>query len=171
MIATDPVCGMQVDERNAAGKSEYGGKIYSFCSAGCRAAFDQHPEHYLLRREGGAAGRGPRGRAGNSDRREGGYSPDVIRVREGVLLRLLFDRQESSDCTARVAFPDFGISKALPAFRKTVVEFVPDKAGEFGFACGMNMVHGTLVVERVTVAYNPERVSPGELKEAIVSTG
>lgn len=52
-----------------------------------------------------------------------------------------------------------------------MVEFVPDKAGEFGFACGMNMVHGTLVVERVTVAYNPERVSPGELKEAIVSTG
>ena len=27
------------------------------------------------------------------------------------------------------------------------MEFTPDKAGEFGFACGMNMLHGTLIVE------------------------
>ena len=37
---------------------------------------------------------------------KGGYSPDVIRVREGVPLRLVFDRQEASDCSSRVVFPD-----------------------------------------------------------------
>jgi Cu+-exporting ATPase len=79
---------------------------------------------------------------------KGGYSPDLIRVGEGVPVRLIFDRQESSDCTARVVFPDFGVSRSLRAFGKTVVEFVPDRAGRFGFACGMNMLHGTLVVER-----------------------
>jgi Cu+-exporting ATPase len=77
---------------------------------------------------------------------KGGYSPDVIEVQEGVPVRLTFDRQEASDCTARVVFPDFAVSKTLPAFAKTSVEFVPDKEGHFGFACGMNMVHGTLVV-------------------------
>jgi Cu+-exporting ATPase len=77
---------------------------------------------------------------------KGGYSPDVIEVREGVPVRLTFDRQEASDCTARVVFPDFAVSKTLPAFAKTAVEFVPEKQGRFGFACGMNMVHGTLVV-------------------------
>jgi Cu+-exporting ATPase len=78
---------------------------------------------------------------------KGGYSPDLIRLQQGVPVRLIFDRQEGSDCTSRVVFPDFQLSKSLPSFQRTSVEFTPDKAGEFGFACGMNMVHGTLVVE------------------------
>ncbi len=78
---------------------------------------------------------------------KGGYSPNLIRVREGVPLRLVFDRQEAGDCTSRVVFPDLGISRSLPPFARTSVEFTPDHSGEFGFACGMNMVHGTLLVE------------------------
>ncbi len=78
---------------------------------------------------------------------KGGYSPDLIRVTEGVPLRLNFDRQESGDCTSRVVFADFAASKTLPAFGSAVLEFTPDKVGEFDFACGMNMIHGKLVVE------------------------
>ncbi len=78
---------------------------------------------------------------------KGGYSPNLIRVQEGVPLRLVFDRQENSDCSARVVFPDFGVSRSLAAFGRTTVELLPTRAGQFGFACGMNMLHGTLVVE------------------------
>ena len=78
---------------------------------------------------------------------KGGYSPNLIRVREGVPLRLVFDRQENSDCSSRVVFPDFGVSSSLAAFGRTTVELVPQRSGEYGFACGMNMLHGTLVVE------------------------
>ena len=78
---------------------------------------------------------------------KGGYSPNLIRVREGVPLRLVFDRQETGDCTSRVVFPDFGVTRSLAPFARTAVEFTPDRSGEFGFACGMNMVHGTLLVE------------------------
>ncbi|NIS81804.1 MAG: HAD-IC family P-type ATPase, partial [Anaerolineales bacterium] len=78
---------------------------------------------------------------------KGGYSPDVIRVKKGVPLRLIFDRQEAGECSSRVVFPDFQASKTLPPFARTTLEFTPDKAGEFGFACGMNMLHGTLIVE------------------------
>lgn len=46
---------------------------------------------------------------------KGGYSPDVIRVRAGIPLRLRFDRQESGDCTARVIFADFALARSLPA--------------------------------------------------------
>ena len=46
----------------------------------------------------------------------GGYTPNLIRVHQGVPLRLVFDRQESGDCTSRVVFADFGASKTLPAF-------------------------------------------------------
>ena len=78
---------------------------------------------------------------------KGGYSPSVIRAQQGVPLRLTFDRQEAGDCTSRVVFADFGASKTIPAFGTATLEFTPDKVGEFGFACGMNMIHGTLVVE------------------------
>lgn len=78
---------------------------------------------------------------------KGGYSPDVIRVTAGTPLRLTFDRQESGDCTSRVLFPDFQLSRSLPAFKQTEMEFTPTDVGEFGFACGMNMIHGRLIVE------------------------
>jgi Cu+-exporting ATPase len=42
----DPVCGMEVDAQKAAGKSEYKGKTYYFCSAGCKRKFDANPTQY-----------------------------------------------------------------------------------------------------------------------------
>ena len=42
----DPVCGMQVEEQNAAAKSEYNGQTYYFCSAGCKEKFDRDSEQY-----------------------------------------------------------------------------------------------------------------------------
>jgi Cu+-exporting ATPase len=77
----------------------------------------------------------------------GGYSPDVIQVRQGVPVELVFDRQESGDCTSRVVFPELGVTTALPADTRTTVRLNPARAGSFGFACGMNMVRGTLLVD------------------------
>ena len=42
----DVVCGMQVDPKTAAAKSEYQGKTYYFCSAGCKKKFDANPQQY-----------------------------------------------------------------------------------------------------------------------------
>jgi Cu+-exporting ATPase len=78
---------------------------------------------------------------------KGGYRPEVIRVRQGVPVELTFDRQESGDCTSRVVFPDFRASATLPANQRTTVRLDPGETGEFGFACGMNMIRGTLIVE------------------------
>ena len=77
----------------------------------------------------------------------GGYSPEVIRLRQGVPAELTFDRQESGDCTSRVVFPDLQVSAALPAYQRTTVRLDPARPGTFGFACGMNMIHGTLIIE------------------------
>ena len=78
---------------------------------------------------------------------KGGYSPDVIVVKEGVPVKLDFYRDESASCTEQVIFGDFGIARDLPAFKTTSIEFTPDRSGEFVFACGMNMVRGKLIVE------------------------
>src|SRR5947207_7013460 len=43
----DPVCGMRVDPQTAAGSFEHHGKMYLFCSLGCREKFKADPEKYL----------------------------------------------------------------------------------------------------------------------------
>lgn len=78
---------------------------------------------------------------------KGGYSPDVIVVKQGRPVRLDFYRDETASCSDRVIFGDFGIARELPAYKTTPIEFTPDKPGEFTFTCGMNMMRGKLVVE------------------------
>jgi len=46
-MAIDPVCKMEVKEKEAAATSEYKGKKYYFCALACKKAFDQNPEKYL----------------------------------------------------------------------------------------------------------------------------
>ena len=46
-MAKDLVCGMEVDPKTAAGKSEYNGQTYYFCSPGCKKAFDKDPSKYV----------------------------------------------------------------------------------------------------------------------------
>ncbi|NNG18790.1 heavy metal translocating P-type ATPase [Naumannella sp. ID2617S] len=89
---------------------------------------------------------------------DGGYSPDLIEgVRPGMPVRLLFDRRESGECTSRVVIPDFKVNASLPAYRTTAVEFVPAEAGEYRFACGMNMVSGMIRVD----GSPPDHARPG----------
>jgi len=78
---------------------------------------------------------------------KGGYSPDVIVVDRGRPVRLNFRREETSSCSEQVVLGDFGIARDLPAFKTTPVEFTPEKSGEFAFTCGMNMLHGKLIVQ------------------------
>lgn len=77
---------------------------------------------------------------------KGGYSPAVIEAEAGLPLRLIFDRKEDGECSSHVVFSDFGVDLALPPFRTTTLTIHPDEPGEYGFACGMNMLHGTLRV-------------------------
>ncbi len=42
----DPVCGMDVDPKDAAGESDYEGRRYYFCSPACKEEFDVDPAAY-----------------------------------------------------------------------------------------------------------------------------
>jgi plastocyanin domain-containing protein len=78
---------------------------------------------------------------------KGGYSPDLIVVQKNKPVRLNFYRDETAGCSEQVIFGDFGIARDLPAYKTTTVELTPDRAGEFTFTCGMNMLRGKLIVE------------------------
>lgn len=45
-MTTDPVCGMDIDEEEAAGREAYRGTTYHFCSEACQEAFRNAPERY-----------------------------------------------------------------------------------------------------------------------------
>lgn len=77
----------------------------------------------------------------------GGYSPSTVKVRRGVPVRLLFDRQETSGCSEEVVLGDFGIRRFLPPHQQTAVEFTPEEPGSYEFTCGMSMLRGKIVVE------------------------
>lgn len=42
----DPVCGMTVDPKSAAGQESHNGKTYYFCSAACQQKFKAKPTQY-----------------------------------------------------------------------------------------------------------------------------
>jgi Cu+-exporting ATPase len=43
----DPVCGMNVTPETAAGKYEYKGETYYFCSTYCLGQFKANPDKYI----------------------------------------------------------------------------------------------------------------------------
>src|SRR6266481_8559524 len=46
-LAQDPMCGMTVDPRKAAGSFEYNGQTYFFCSTGCLEKFKADPNRFF----------------------------------------------------------------------------------------------------------------------------
>jgi len=56
-MAIDPVCGMQVDERSAAGSVRHDGVSYYFCSTHCVNAFKADPDRYTRPQPAGPAPR------------------------------------------------------------------------------------------------------------------
>jgi membrane fusion protein, heavy metal efflux system len=78
---------------------------------------------------------------------EQGYEPAKVTLRAGVPARLTFVRTTDKTSGTEVVFPSLKIKKALPLNEPVLVEFTPQKSGDIAFACGMNMLHGLVVVQ------------------------
>ena len=77
---------------------------------------------------------------------ESGYQPTSFRLKKGVPARVTFIRKTESECRKEVVIPAYNIRRELPLNQPVTISFTPKKAGSFGFACGMNMMRGTLIV-------------------------
>jgi len=78
---------------------------------------------------------------------EQGYEPANLTLRAGTPARITFIRTTDQTCGTEVVFPSLNIRRALPLNEPVVIEFTPSGRGEIAFACGMNMLHGTVVVQ------------------------
>jgi cobalt-zinc-cadmium efflux system membrane fusion protein len=77
---------------------------------------------------------------------EQGYEPARVTLRAGTPARITFVRTTDKTCGTEVVFPSLNIKRALPLNQPVVIELTPAKSGDIEFACGMNMLHGTVVV-------------------------
>jgi cobalt-zinc-cadmium efflux system membrane fusion protein len=76
-----------------------------------------------------------------------GYEPARVTLRAGIPARITFVRTTDKTCGREVVFPSLNIKRALQLNEPVVIEFTPAKAGDIAFTCGMNMLHGTVVVQ------------------------
>jgi RND family efflux transporter MFP subunit len=76
---------------------------------------------------------------------EKGFEPARVTVPAGQV-RLVFTRTTDATCATEVVFPARDLRKALPLNVPTSVVFAAATAGEIAFACGMDMLKGTVVV-------------------------
>ncbi len=77
---------------------------------------------------------------------EGGYKPEVVRLKAGVPAELTFLRKSTSSCFDEVLLPDFGKQAALPFNEPYVITIKPDEPGTFTYSCGMHMFFGKIEV-------------------------
>jgi plastocyanin domain-containing protein len=75
-----------------------------------------------------------------------GYVPDKIAGKPGEKLVLTFTRTMDASCISQLKAPD-GTMVDLPLNKPVDVAVTVPQTGEVGFACGMDMFHGTVVAQ------------------------
>ena len=75
-----------------------------------------------------------------------GFEPSSLKLKAGVPAKVTFVRKTDETCAKEVVIKEYKINRKLPLNEPVTVEFTPRK-GEFTFACGMDMIKGTLIVE------------------------
>ena len=70
------------------------------------------------------------------------------RCERAVPARVTFTRTSDKTCATAVVFASLNIRRDLPLNVPVTIEFTPDKAGEIPFACGINMLRGTVIVQK-----------------------
>jgi plastocyanin domain-containing protein len=75
-----------------------------------------------------------------------GYHPARVEARAGEPITLVFTRTTDSACAEELVIAAHDIRRDLPKDQPVEVTFTPAETGEVTFACGMDMLRGTLVV-------------------------
>jgi hypothetical protein len=77
---------------------------------------------------------------------ERGYEPSSLQLKRGVPTQITFYRADEKNCGGEVVISELGIRKDLPVGKEVMLEFTPEKDGDYSFLCGMGMLRGTIKV-------------------------
>ncbi len=76
-----------------------------------------------------------------------GFVPAEITAKPGETLKLVVTRKVERTCANEIVMKDFGVNQPLPLDKPVTVTVKPKKAGEYRYACGMDMIAGVLKVD------------------------
>jgi len=78
---------------------------------------------------------------------ENGFEPAELAVQAGKPIHLTMTRETDQTCATAVVFPSLNVKKLLPLNEPVTIDLPAQPKGKLAYACGMDMVHGTLVVQ------------------------
>jgi len=76
-----------------------------------------------------------------------GFEPAAVRLKAGQPVRLVVTRKVERTCATEIVIKSHGINQPLPLNKPVEVRFTPRKAGAIRYACAMDMIAGSLIVE------------------------
>ena len=76
-----------------------------------------------------------------------GFVPSQVTVKAGTPVKLVVTRRTERTCATEIVMKDFGVKEALPLEKPVTVSITPKKAGDYRYACGMDMIAGVLKAE------------------------
>ncbi len=147
----DPVCGMMIDAGTAAGKSDFDGKSYYFCSPVCMEKFEANPAEYIS-----AQGNAENITASSNGKyTESLHNADVISGRRN-------DHSTVDGKGERVDLPITGMTCAACANRieKTLNKQVGVEKASVNFATG-----------KATINYDPHKTGVTDLIQTVKDVG
>ena len=75
------------------------------------------------------------------------FTPASVTLKAGEPARLHFRRGDAATCADEIVFPELNIRRKLPANQTVTVDLPAQQARTLRFACGMDMMKGTAVVQ------------------------
>ncbi|HJW75828.1 MAG TPA: cupredoxin domain-containing protein, partial [Thermoleophilia bacterium] len=76
-----------------------------------------------------------------------GFEPASVHLKAGKPVRLVVTRRVERTCATDIVVKEYGIKKPLPLNKPVEVRFTPRKSGAIRYACAMDMIAGSLIVE------------------------
>lgn len=77
----------------------------------------------------------------------GEFTPASVTLKAGQPARLHFRRSDKATCADEIVFPDLNIRKKIAANQTVTIDVPAQQARTLNFACGMDMMRGTVVVQ------------------------
>jgi plastocyanin domain-containing protein len=76
-----------------------------------------------------------------------GFEPSTVTVKSGRPVKLVVTRKTERTCATEIVMKDFGVNQPLPLEKPVTLVVTPKGPGQYRYACGMNMIAGTLNVQ------------------------